>query len=291
MKKVLRYTAWGLFAIVVILWGLFRFGINMEMDAAEVAAFARNNPVAPEFHRYAYGDQEIHYVGQGPRNRPTLLFIHGSPGSWDAYARYFSDSSLYKHYRLISVDRLGYGQTTPGQPEPDLALQAEVFRPLLETIPLDQALIVVGHSYGGPVAVRMAMDYPDRIDGLLLVAGIADPDREKRFWVQPLLQYPAFRWLLPPSMDVSNREIVPLKQELTEILDRWDQIRAETIVIQGGEDSLVDPANADFTLNKLSHIPASLVWLPGEDHFLIWTHYLLIKSAIQDLSACVRRNF
>ena len=49
----------------------------------------------------------LHYAQTGSDTLPTLLFVHGTPGSWDAFAAYLRNKELMQHYRLISIDRRG----------------------------------------------------------------------------------------------------------------------------------------------------------------------------------------
>ncbi len=53
-----------------------------------------------------------------------------------------------------------------------------MMKPILELV-VNQKTILVGHSLGGPVIARTAMDYPDLVDGLILVGGSIDPEMEK----------------------------------------------------------------------------------------------------------------
>lgn len=53
----------------------------------------------------------IHYaeVGTGTTAKPTLFFIHGSPASWHCYDNYMQDTALVNKYRIVAVDRPGFG--------------------------------------------------------------------------------------------------------------------------------------------------------------------------------------
>ncbi|WP_460996415.1 alpha/beta fold hydrolase [Spirosoma harenae] len=48
------------------------------------------------------------YVSIGAADKPTLVFVHGSPGSWNAFASYLKDSLFLEHYRMVSLDRPGF---------------------------------------------------------------------------------------------------------------------------------------------------------------------------------------
>lgn len=75
--------------------------------------------------------RSIHYarIQSGPDTLPTVLFIHGPPGVWDAFVGFFADSALYNRAQLISVDRPGFGKSGLGQPEPSLRAQAADLAP------------------------------------------------------------------------------------------------------------------------------------------------------------------
>ncbi|MEM7654812.1 MAG: alpha/beta fold hydrolase, partial [Bacteroidota bacterium] len=269
MKKVLSIILWIVLGVLLVAYLFFRFGMNFTKSDEEIAAKFANQAHQPAFRTYQVNGFEMHYADMGADTLPTLIFIHGSPGTWDAYLNYFLDPSLVGKYRMIAMDRIGYGKSDPGKAQSELQVQADLIAPLLATVPKEVPLIIVGHSFGGPVCIKLAMDHPHRIDGMMLLAGLADPVHEKRvYWLQTPFTHKALRWLLPPDMDVSNREILPLKGELKLIEDDWSTIQARTIVMQGGKDMLVAPPHADFVEAKLGHVPLEMVELPEENHFI-----------------------
>jgi len=282
---MIRTLLWITAGSLLLLYLLFRFGpalMGFEKTPQQSRAYFQNLGLSPTFGTLETQGRKIHYVDTGGDSLPTVIFIHGSPGSWDAFQRYLGDSLLLSKFRMIAVDRLGYGQSDP-QPESSLAIQAGSLLPLLGTVPDGVPVILVGHSYGGPVAYRMAMEQPECIDGLLILAGLADPAKEKRLWIQKPLRSKWLRWLLPPALDISNREIVPLKGELQQMVPLWPRIQACTTIIQGGRDMLVNKAHAEFARNMLHHVPLRYVYLPKANHFLPWTHYELVKNELLNL--------
>ncbi|GAB4418641.1 MAG: alpha/beta fold hydrolase [Bacteroidia bacterium] len=286
MKKVLGIVLLVLLGLITAAWLVFRFsGDPMAQSPQAIADFFETHGVQHTMTTYTSEGRQMHYVSAGADTLPTVLFIHGSPGAWDAYLRYFGDTALTRRFRLISVDRAGYGQSDPPKAEPSMALQTRRLAPVLATVPGGVPLIVVGHSYGGPVAARLAMEYPDRVSGLLLLAGIFDPKLESRFWVQRPLLSPALDWLLAPIMRTSNEEMVPLRSQLEAMLPLWPRIRACTIIIQGDKDMLVKPGNADFAASHIVQAPVSVVRLPDENHFIVWSQQELIVRSILEIAA------
>ncbi|RTY82386.1 alpha/beta hydrolase [Flavobacterium sp. ZB4P23] len=57
-------------------------------------------------------------------SKPDLFFIHGSPGSWNAFKEYFQDALLLKKYRMIAIDLSGFGFSDFGDAE-NLRVQSQ----------------------------------------------------------------------------------------------------------------------------------------------------------------------
>lgn len=106
----------------------------------------------------------IHYrdIGQGA----PIVMIHGLAGQMRNFAAVAS--LLGASHRVILIDRPGSGHS-PGRGTDSLADQAAIVAGLIEQLQLDRPLIV-GHSLGGAVAMALALNHPDRIAGLALVA-------------------------------------------------------------------------------------------------------------------------
>ncbi|NJM26321.1 MAG: alpha/beta hydrolase [Bacteroidia bacterium] len=95
----------------------------------------------------------------------VVIFVHGSPGSLDAFIHFLTDSILLQRAVLVSVDRPGFGQSNFGVAEPSLHQQGELLMPLLNRYKKEnKSIFLVGHSLGGPLIARMAIDHPDLVD-------------------------------------------------------------------------------------------------------------------------------
>jgi pimeloyl-ACP methyl ester carboxylesterase len=67
------------------------------------------------------------------------------------------------------------------------------------------------------------------------------------------------------------------------MLPLWKNIRANTIVIQGKKDVLVDPGNAAFAKKMMTRADVTLVEVEGMNHFVPWSHPELIRKAVIQL--------
>ncbi|HEY9006813.1 alpha/beta fold hydrolase [Ohtaekwangia sp.] len=277
MKRIKIITATLFLAIMILMHACMTF----RMSSKEVDKFFTENHIKGSQHAYTQGFRTIHYAEAGDTIKPLVLFIHGSPGSLSAFIHFLKDSSLTQEALLITTDRPGFGYSNFGLGESSLQKQAAILKPILETHKHNRPIILVGHSLGGPLIARMAMDYPELVDGLIIVAGSIDPELEpNETWFRAPLATPFLSWILPRSFRASNEEIYHLKPELEQMLPLWKTIRCPVIVIQGKKDQLVSPANADFAKKMLVNAPVEFVYKDDMNHFVPWSNPELIHDAI-----------
>ncbi|MET1112079.1 MAG: alpha/beta hydrolase [Allosphingosinicella sp.] len=114
--------------------------------------------------------QTIHYTDDG--SGPAIVMIHGLGGQLRNFARAMVDD-LARDYRVIRVDRPGSGYSPrSASTSARLRVQAETIAELIRILKLDRPLIV-GHSLGGALALSLALNHPDVVGGLALVAPLA----------------------------------------------------------------------------------------------------------------------
>lgn len=268
-------TPIAIFLLPIVLDSCLQF----RMSKREINTYFKNKSQPAELRQYAVGKRTLNYLVTGQAGKPVIMFIHGSPGSLSAFIDFMADSALLSRAELISVDRPGFGASDFGYAEPSLKKQAALLKPILEERKNNRPIILVGHSLGGPLIARMAIDYPELVDGLIMVAPSIDPNLEPHEWFRAPLATPFLKWLLPRSLRASNDEIYQLKPELEELVPLWKQITTPTLVIQGTRDSLVDPGNADFAKTMLVNAPITIQLLEGIDHFIPWSHPETIRAA------------
>ncbi len=225
------------------------------------------------------GDRRIHYVAAGRRGAPLILFIHGTPGSWHAFAELMTDQLLLTRAYMVAVDRPGFGKSGNGQIVTSLEQQAAYLKPVIERESTGGRAVLVGHSLGAPIAARIAMDYPKLVSGMVLVAPSLDPDLEKPRWYNHLAASPLIAWAVPEALAHANQEIMPLSAELAQMLPRWSRIQVPVIVVQGEKDELVSPANADFA-GRILDGRVTVVRVADQGHFILWKRPGLIRDQI-----------
>ena len=236
----------------------------------------------PAFHTYRIDGRTIHYADIGDASLPLVVFVHGSPGSWKTFSGFMADPYLQDKVRMIAVDRPGFGQSESGREVKSLKRQAALLKPILDRNRSGSGTILVGHSFGGPVISRMAMDYSDQVGALIMISPTIDPELENTSWYQHLVKVPLFKILIPKNLITANQEILPLKGELEKMLTHWNQIHVPVYLFHGERDRLVSPENAGFAERMLVNAKLKVYLMPELNHYIPWTRPDLIKFAIID---------
>lgn len=111
----------------------------------------------------------IHYVEKGNPDAQTVILIHGLAGQLQHFTYALADQ-LAEDFHVIALDRPGCGYSTRDTAElAQLPQQAAMIAEFLETKGVNQA-VLVGHSLGGAVSLALALDYPERVSSLALLA-------------------------------------------------------------------------------------------------------------------------
>lgn len=149
----------------------------------------------------------LHYCDEGAG--PTLLLIHGLGSQLQSFT-YALTARLEGRYRMIMVDRPGCGYSEPAA-RSTLGVQADLLAGFLRALDVDKAL-VVGHSLGGAVALALALDHPDRVAGLVLLAPATQPQDVPPEALRRLaIRFDIVRWLvgwtIAAPLSVRTREL------------------------------------------------------------------------------------
>ena len=226
---------------------------------------------------------KLHYVKTGNDSLPTLFFIHGSPDSWDRYEKFMQDKDLLSKFRMIAIDRPGFGYSQFGDAK-NLADQSRLISQFVRSIQNNKPIYAVGHSYGGAVVIQLQTDNIDLFDGLILLAGAVDPKQEKPEKWRYIMRVPPLKYFLPGAYRPSNTELVYLKKDLVELEKEWEKITCPVWILHGDKDTYVPVANADFAKKKLTKAASvDVKILPGAEHFITHERYQDVKEVLMRL--------
>lgn len=243
------------------------------------------NGVILTAHLIEHEKQNLYFVTGGDSLKPALLFVHGSPGSASDYYKYLTDSTLGKMYYLLAVDRPGFGSSNEYDTMPSLKAQASIIQSVTSILkPSNLPITVIGHSYGGPLAVRLAIDFPDTYNKVVLLAAAVDPNLEEKEWFRPVFANQFVSWMLPNAIKASNAELMALKDDLMVMDKEWEKLKAPILMIHGTKDMLVPYKNTVYAqAKKPNSTDLKILSLPKVNHFIPWTHFDLVKEQLKQL--------
>ena len=283
MKRFLMKT-FIITGIILILWVILAQScMTFRMSDAEARKKFKDQGVEVTINTIVVNKRNLHYLKTGNDSLPTIVFVHGTPGSWDAFQGYLQDKELLQKFRMVSIDRPGFGHSDFGRPL-NLAQQSVVISPLFSYIKNNKPVYLVGHSLGGPMIIKLAADNPGAIAALVLLAGSNDPALEEPEKWRPVLYKSPLTWLVPGALRPSNEELWYLKKDLVYLKDDFPKITCPVYIVHGLKDDMVPPANIEYDKKMLTHAARieELIF-PDANHFIPWTRYKQIKELLLKL--------
>lgn len=271
------------YIILFIISQILSSCLTFKVSQKEIDKKFMGYKLKPVQHQINVQGVKMNYAEIGSDSLPVVFFVHGSPGSWGGFIDFMKDTVLLKKVKMVAVDRIGFGNSDFGNAEKSLVVQSDLLKPIVAKYKKSgKKIILIGHSLGGPMIARMAMDYPELVDNLIIVAGSIAPNLEpNEKWFRIPMDFIPISILIPASFRASNHEILYLKPELEKMLPLWKNIHQPVIVIQGGKDMFVSPKNADFAEKMLVNAKSlKIVRIDTMNHFVPWSHPQLIKKAI-----------
>ena len=251
-------------------------------SAASIQSKAKSNLTSFE-------KSNLHYVSIGDNNGIPVVMIHGTPGNWETFRYVLGNIELQSEFNMASIDRLEWGLSQPTskdsdgkKEEPDYKKQVDAIATIIQHFSPNKKVILVGHSLGSSIAPRVALDFPELVSGMMLLAGTIDPELGDPRWYNHAASLWPINRLIGQAMSNSNKEIKLLKNSLIATQPVWQSLDIPVTVIQGKSDKLVSPKNAAFAKKELNHLGDKfrLLELEKVGHFIPWEQTKVIRDEL-----------
>ncbi|HLT74463.1 MAG TPA: alpha/beta hydrolase [Ohtaekwangia sp.] len=280
MRLISLVPAGALISLALLLEGCYSFREPPKV----IHKYFRDHNVEGRIAHYTALNRKMYYAETGQPGKPVVFFVHGSPGSLSAFVPFLTDSLLLQRTLLITVDRPGFGYSGYKLAEPSLDRQSAILKAIVAEKKSDQPVILVGHSLAGPLVAKMAIQYPELIDGIVIVAGSIDPDLEPNdLWFRAPLATPFLSWIVPGAFRPSNEELYQLEPQLRAMLPDWQKITCPVVVIHGKKDQFVPFENISFAERSITSTPVKYILDDEANHFIPWAKPEMITNGIHYL--------
>ncbi len=154
----------------------------------------------------------VHFQEFGDSANPTLLLIHGFTASayvWKTVAPPLADEGFH----VVAVDLIGFGYSDkPSWFDYKITSQARMIARFMDRLGIGRAT-VVGSSYGGAVALTLALDYAERVEKLVLVDAVIN-DSPKNHPIMKLAKIPVLGEVLTPFL-IDSKAFMKIRMQGT----------------------------------------------------------------------------
>ena len=283
MKNFLKKLLWVLGISIIIWLILAQSCMTFKKSDEEAKEDFSKSGVTLTTSTISVDHHHIHYAKTGNDSLPTIFFIHGTPGSWDAFAEYLQDKDLLKKFRMVSIDRPGFGESDFGNAM-HLDQQSQMISPLFHHLQNGKSMFIAGHSMGGPMVIKLAADNPGMFSALMIISGSIDPAEEKPEKWRPILYKTPLNYLVPGALRPSNEELWYLKKDLVDLKKDFVKIQCPVYFIHGTKDTWVPPGNVEYGKKMLVNASSiHVIMIPEANHFIPWTKFSDIKELMLKL--------
>ncbi|AWN40458.1 alpha/beta fold hydrolase [Methylobacterium durans] len=266
----------------------------------------------------------LHYIERG-QGEPVVL-IHGNGTLAEDFVISGIVDELAKRYRVIIIDRPGYGYSERPRGLWTPRAHATLFQTALERLGVSRA-VVLGHSWGSLVAVALALQAPQIARSLVLASGYYYPTLRAdvllfsppaipvvgdvmRYTVSPLLGrvllpglskamfapvevperfdllFPKALMLRPSQLRASAEDAALMTPVTVELREHYRKLRLPVVIITGADDQIADVGRQSERLHR--ELPDSeFIVVPGMGHMI---HHLAPKRVIGAIDRASERS-
>ncbi|MCA0933829.1 alpha/beta hydrolase [Lutimonas saemankumensis] len=277
IKRILKILG-GIFVVLLITFYLLvHYFIRPKSDETVLNTFKEVN-LDPALNYIDFKGEKVRVIQMKrilDSKLPTLVFVHGSPGSFMDFKRYLSDFTLNNKANMIAYDRIGYGANNEGKVLKSLEEEMAVLDKVLKSFNLSD-VVLIGYSYGGTLIMAADKNYRSKIALAPSVRG----DLEPMFWLMNLSRWKLSRPFLPKVLLAASSEKFRHVDELPLFHDRWEISSSKVLAIHGEKDRIVPFGNSIYLRDNFEKEKFTLIPIKQGNHSLIWTNFDLIKDEI-----------
>lgn len=200
------------------------------------------------------------YTSRQSTARWRLICLPGTPSQPYLFSRLLRMAS--QSLEIVVINRLGF-HSSHSSAVLNFKDQVRVVEPFLD----GKRNIILGISYGGALALTAALNYPDKIEGVITGAALVT---EPHNYAKAIVGSEAFEKiesLTPKKIRHMKAEIVGRREQIGPLLKRLSELRTPTEIMHGTLDTLVPKSDAQVLMTAIGNI-ARYHEINGGTHYL-----------------------
>ena len=206
-----------------------------------------------------------------------VVVFPGTPCNKLLYTRFLRTAP--RGLEVVVITRPGFGKGHQ-RAYTDFDEQIAAIKPFLK----DKKVVTLGVSYGGELALKAALDYPEIVKGAVTVAALIDEPHDYARRLEELGGDPVVAPLVPNRWQKVRAEVAGRREQIGPLLARLSAEAPPVEVLHGDFDAMVPKSNADKLMEALG--PAgNLEIIPGGTHYLELQYPRRLHAAIERVIA------
>lgn len=222
----------------------------------------------------------------------TVVFLHGWGGNHESL---FSLMPVFDEYNVLTLDFWGFGNSEPVSENYDIYSYSDAVVALLKYLKLDK-LTLVGHSFGGRIAIIISSEIREKVENLILIdsAGILPKKSVKKFYKKLLFKFNNYlvkhgikdektliKYYSADYLKLNKTEQQVFKRIINEDLEKYlDFITQRALIIWGEKDKDTPLYMAKKMERGIKN--SELVIIKNASHFAYIEHTNLVNKVIKD---------
>lgn len=194
-----------------------------------------------------------------------VVVFHGTPGNKLLFTRFLRTAP--PGVEIVVFSRPGFGKGHE-RAVTDFDEQVAAMKPFLPGGDFgDKKIVTLGVSYGGELALKAALEFPDAVKGVVTVAALIDEPHDYALTLEELGGNPSIEPFVPNRWQKVREEVAGRRTQIGPLLEELRNLRAPVEVMHGDFDALVPKSNAEKLMRYLGD-NGRLDIVPGGTHYL-----------------------
>ena len=231
------------------------------------------------------GSINTRYWRVGTQGAPVIL-LHGGGGSIEVWV--YTIHELAQNHRVFAFDMVGTGLSDKPVASYSLDYQLQFLNRFLDTLDIQQASFI-GHSMGGSIALKLALESPERVQRLGLISSFG-LGQEIDIYDRLLAAFPAITNLILPSRSVVRWVLNSCVHNPKSVPEEWVELDFQRFNLPGQREALMSllTTNLDVwgvrrevfspIVQQLEHIKVSTLVIWGKQDSIIPVAHAYVAS-------------